>query len=178
MPYAIIPVIFGIQQLVEGGLWLGLSGRAAPTHALTTAYLLIANVLWPIYVPVAVRMIEPRKAHRWRLLIPTVAGAATGLFFLVALISNPAWAEIKGAHIKYHFPHPYPSIAFMAYFVATCFAPLMSSHRMVRLFGVILIGSSIAARLIYTTWFASVWCYFAALASCIVLLQFSSRRHA
>lgn len=32
--------------------------------------------------------------------------------------------------------------------------------------------------LIYTTWFASVWCYFAALASCIVLLQFSSRRHA
>lgn len=176
LPFALIPVIFGVQQLVEGGLWLGLLAGGATTHGLTVAYLLIANVIWPIFVPIAVALIEPFGSPRWKILLPVIAGVATGLFYLIALVSHPVWAEIMGAHVKYHFPHGYRTLAFAGYFIATCLAPLMSSHRMVRIFGAVLIGSSIVARLIYETWFASVWCYFAALASCIVYLQFATRR--
>jgi hypothetical protein len=30
LPYAAIPVLFGIQQCIEGGLWLTLPGAARP----------------------------------------------------------------------------------------------------------------------------------------------------
>jgi hypothetical protein len=165
-----------VQQLVEGGLWLGLPAQSPAAHALTIAYLAFATVLWPIYVPTAVWMLEPSRARRKMILFSMATGAAISLFFLIPLITQPVWAEIKGAHFKYHLPHPHHHIAFVFYFVAVGIAPLLSSHRMVRLFGVALIVSSIAARMMYTMWFHSVWCFFAALMSGIVLLHFLSRR--
>lgn len=176
LPYAAIPLIFGVQQLIEGGLWLGLPTQTSATHALAVAYLLLANLLWPIYIPVAVWLIEPDAVRRRRMLLPLAAGAATSLFFLVAMLAHPVSAAIKGAHIGYNLPHPHHAFAFASYAVATCITPLLSSYRMVRLFGGAIIVSSIAAYSIYAMWFASVWCFFAALASCVVLLHFSRRK--
>jgi uncharacterized protein DUF6629 len=175
-PYAAIPMIFGVQQLVEGSLWLGLPAQSSTTHVLTTVYLLFSNVLWPIYVPLAVCIIEPSVWRRKQIILPVIAGAATGIFFLVAIITHPVSATLKVTHIKYHLPHPHHAIAFTFYAVSTCLAPLLSSHKMVRLFGIVLIASMIAAYIIYSMWFASVWCFFAALTSGIVFLHFSGRR--
>lgn len=175
VPYAAIPMVFGAQQLVEGGLWLGLPAQTLTTHVLAITYLLFSNVLWPIYVPAAVWLIEPDASRRRGILLPMAAGAAVSLFFLAAMIANPVSASIKGAHIGYHLPHPHHEIAFAVYAVATCIAPLLSSHRMVRLFGVAIFVSMIAAYFIYSMWFASVWCFFAALTSVAVFLHFSHR---
>ena len=173
VPYATIPMIFGMQQLVEGGLWLALPAQTPATHLLAITYLLFSNVLWPIYVPVAVWLLETDPLRRQRILLPMAAGAATSIFFLVVIIVHPVSAMIKGAHIVYHLPHPHHEIAFTFYAIATCLAPLLSSHRMVRLFGGALFVSMIAAHFIYTMWFASVWCFFAALTSGVVFLHFS-----
>lgn len=178
MPFAAIPLIFGCQQLVEGLLWLALAAQAPQTHALTVSYLLFSNVLWPIYVPVAIWMIEPLAAPRRKIALPMAAGVATSVFFLAALVSQPASAAIMGMHIKYVLPHPHHTLAFAFYAAATCIAPLLSSLGTVRLFGIVLIGSMIASYLVYATWFASVWCFFAALVSGIVLLHFRGRRRA
>lgn len=80
LPYAAIPMIFGVQQLVEGGLWLALPAQTLTTHALAIAYLLLSNVLWPILVPVAVWLIEPDAVRRRRMLMPLAAGAAISIF--------------------------------------------------------------------------------------------------
>lgn len=175
LPYAAIPIIFGVQQLTEGGLWLALPTHHPATHALTILYLLFSNVLWPLYVPLAVWLIEPEPARR-RWFIPSIlAGAGTSLFFLIAIASQPVAATISGPHIDYLLPHPHQTIAFAFYALATCLAPLLSSYRMVRLLGIILIGSMIMAYLVYAMWFASVWCFFAALTSSIVFLHFARR---
>jgi len=176
VPYAVIPMGFGVQQLVEGGLWLGLPAQAPMTHVLTIIYLLFSNVLWPIYVPMAVWMIEPSAVRRKKIALSVAAGAATSVFFLIAIVTHTVSATIKGAHIEYSLPHSHETVAFIFYAVATCFAPLLSSYRMVRLLGVVIIASMIAAYIIYTMWFASVWCFFAALTSGIVFLHFSRRR--
>ena len=136
---------------------------------------MFSNVFWPIYVPLAVLMIEPSMAHRRRLLFPIVAGVGTGAFFLFALSMNPVSAEITGSHIHYDLPHSHDKIAFAFYAVATCLAPLLSSHPMVKLFGVALILSMAAAYASYAVWFASVWCFFAALLSVVVYLHFRRR---
>jgi hypothetical protein len=175
LPYAAIPLGFGVQQLAEGGLWLSLPAQTLTTHTLTMFYLLFSNVLWPIYIPAAVWLIEPSASRRRKMLLPLAAGAATSLFFLVAIIAHPVSATIKGAHIGYQLPHPHHEMVFAFYALATCIGPLLSSQRMVRLFGGAIIFSMIASHFIYAMWFASVWCFFAALTSGVVLLQFPRR---
>ena len=50
LPFALIPLLFGIKQLIEGGIWLTFS-RDAPMlrQILTVGYSLFSHVLWPIY---------------------------------------------------------------------------------------------------------------------------------
>jgi hypothetical protein len=175
VPYAAIPLLFAVQQLVEGGLWQNLPAQTCTTHALTIGYLLFSNVLWPVYVPAAVWLLEPRPGQRRKIAWAAAGGAAVAVFFVAAIITHPVTAAIKGMHIAYHIPHHHDAIAVAVYAVATCAAPLLSSHKMVRLFGIVLIGSMIIASILYLQWFASVWCFFAALLSVFVLLYFSGR---
>jgi hypothetical protein len=176
MPYASVPMIFGIQQFVEGALWLSLPAQTATTDGLKIVYLLFSHVLWPILLPVAVWLIEPSAARRKRMLFLLAAGAVTGLSFLFAIATNPVSVALKGAHISYQLPHPHDPIALAFYASATCLTPLLSSHKTVRLFGILLIASMIATYLAYVIWFASVWCFFAALTSSTVFLHFRRRR--
>jgi hypothetical protein len=107
----------------------------------------------------------------------TVAGGGVvSVFFLAAIITHPVTSAIKGMHIAYHIPHHYDAIAVAVYASATCLAPLLSSHKLVRLFGIALVGSMIIASILYLRWFASVWCLFAALLSALVLLHFTRSR--
>jgi hypothetical protein len=170
IPFAAIPIFFAIQQLIEGILWLALPAQSLSVHILTVGYLVFANILWPIYVPVAIWMIEPNQLHRKRLIVPLVAGALTTLFFIGALAMQSVSAAVIGSHIHYDFPHPHDKIAFAFYATATCLAPLLSSHKLVRWLGLTLIVSMIAAYIIYAAWFASIWCYFAALISAMIWL--------
>jgi uncharacterized membrane protein len=52
---------------------------------------------------------------------------------------------------------------------------LFSSHRIVRVFGIAALLSFLAAYAVYAKWFISVWCFFAAVLSAIVLLYFTNR---
>ena len=167
-------MIFGLQQLVEGCLWLALPVHAQITPALTVAYLLFSNVLWPLYVPLAVWSIEPLARRRRMMLIPAAAGAVIGLFFLTAIVIGPVSSAIEGMHVKYHLPHPFHAAAVGLYALAACLPPLLSSHKWVRMFGVALIISMAAAYAAYSHWFASVWCFLAALLSILVLVHFLS----
>ncbi len=172
LPFAAIPLFFAVQQLIEGALWLTLPAQTASVHILTLVYLVFANMLWPVYIPVAILLIEPTKLRRKRLLLPLVAGALTTLFFIRAIATQSVSSAINGSHIHYHFPHTHDKIAFAFYVVATCLAPLLSSYRVVQLIGVILVVSMVAAYIFYAVWFASVWCYFAAIISAVVCLHF------
>jgi hypothetical protein len=172
VPYAAIPVIFGVQQLVEGLLWRNLPAQDTTTHVLTIAYLLFSNVLWPIYVPLAVWLLEPRSARRRTIAWTVAGGSAVGLYFLAAIVPHPVTSAIKDMHIKYHIPHHHDAIAVTVYAAATCLAPLLSTHKMVRLFGIVLTASMTVAAIVYLRWFASVWCFFAAVISAMIYLHF------
>ena len=176
--YAAIPLLFGIQQIIEGALWLTLAERSSSQQCLTVGYLGFANILWPIYVPFAIWLMEPNAAHRNRLLLPLFAGVVTATFFTNAIATHPISAKIQQSHISYRLPHDNEEIMFAFYATATCLAPLLSSYKSVRLLGLVIIASMIVAYFFYTIWFASVWCYFAALISMIILLHFQSRHSA
>ena len=63
------------------------------------------------------------------------AGAATALFLGIAMLRQPVLSELQGGHIVYLFPHARVLVATTLYLLGACVAPLFSSHRSLRLFG-------------------------------------------
>ena len=63
LPFAATPLFFAVQQGIEGLLWLNLP--LAPDGHLSTAlafsYLVFAEAFWPVFVPIAVWLIEPSQ---------------------------------------------------------------------------------------------------------------------
>lgn len=172
-PYAMIPVLFGIQQLLEGALWLTFPDRAPALNTwLTHAYSFFSHVLWPIYVPLAALALEPARWRRRTLRAIALAGAAVGVYLLAMLIRLPITARVTGQHILYDSPHFYVLATMALYLVGTCASLMFSSHRRVVAFGIAAFASAVAAYAFYATWFISVWCFFAALLSVIVAWHF------
>ena len=178
LPYAAIPLLFGIQQLIEGALWLvqasDASGREAP---LTFSYSLFSHVLWPIYVPFAALLLEGVAWRRGWMVAFAAAGSAAGLYLLFNMLRFPIEARIVRGHIEYVSPHFYALLVMTGYLAGTCLSLLFSSHRYVVLFGVAALGSFIYSYVVYTRWLISVWCFFAAALSVLVLLHFVQGRN-
>ena len=79
---AAIPLLFAIQQLTEGVIWLTFRYEAPLLNTvMTQVYSFFSHVLWPIYVPMAVLLIEPLGWRRRVLLAYVVAGVTVGAFF-------------------------------------------------------------------------------------------------
>lgn len=173
IPYALIPLLFSAQQVVEGGLWLTFAGKGLHLNAsLTHIYQFFSHVLWPIYVPFAVRLLEPVRWRRTTVLVFAALGAGVGLYLFYFLLTDPTTAQVTGGHIDYISPHFYIGPVLAGYVLATCVSSLLSSHRAVQWFGVAVSTSLAAAALFYRTWFISVWCFFAAVISVVVLAHF------
>ena len=62
------------------------------------------------------------------------------------------------------------------YLLSTTVSPIFSTHRIVKIFGVLALLSFAAAYFFYAAWFISVWCFFAAILSVSVLLHLALRR--
>ncbi len=177
LPYAAIPMLFAIQQLIEGALWLTFPAKAPLLNIfLTYSYSVFSHVLWPMYIPVAVLLLEPTAWRRKVLVVIAVAGSVIGLYLLYFLIRLPIVAKVTGHHIAYISPHFYAIAAMGLYLLGTCISSLFSRHLFVRLFGLAALFSFMITYALYTSWFISVWCFFAALLSGIVLLHFLKQR--
>ena len=176
LPFALIPVLFGVQQLIEGAIWLTFPDRAPLLNSvLTIAYSFFSHVLWPVYVPIAILLLEPVVWRRRVLAAIAAAGAAVGVYLLYFLVTLPIVSQVQGRHIAYISPHYYLVVVMLLYVLGTCVSMLFSSHPRVRLFGVAAFAAYVVTYVFYTVWVISVWCFFAAALSVIVLLYFPRR---
>ena len=178
LPFALIPGLFGVQQLIEGGLWLTFPDNAPLANTvLTHLFSFFSHVLWPIYVPIAVLLLEPVAWRRKLLMVIAVAGAAVGLYLLYFLVTEPIVSEVVGRHISYQSPHFYIAAVMVLYVLATCVSSFVSTCKTIRWFGAATFVALLAAYVFYAFWFISVWCFFAAVLSLIVLVHFSHEPH-
>lgn len=126
-------------------------------------------------MPFAALLLEPVRWRRKFLVVLLAAGAAAGLYLLVNMFLFPIESRPVGGHIEYASPHFYVAAVMAGYFAGTCLSMLCSSHRLVNVFGAAALLSFGLSYLIYRQWFISVWCFFAAVLSVIVLLYFTNR---
>ena len=59
LAFAAIPLLFAIQQLSEGVIWLTFRYGAPQLHTVMTyVYSLFSHVLWPVFVPLGVTLVS------------------------------------------------------------------------------------------------------------------------
>jgi hypothetical protein len=171
--FALVPLFFGIQQLIEGLVWLSFSSSLAVLNTVSTyAFSFFAFVFWPVYVPFAVAAMETNVRRKRLLKFFQLTGLAVGGYFLYAQIADPVVSSVVEHHIVYHNPRFHEFSAILLYFAATIGSCLLSSRRVIRLFGIAVLVCAFFTSWFYYYSFVSVWCFFAAILSCIVLWYF------
>jgi hypothetical protein len=176
---ASLPLLLGAHQIDEAFVWWGLQGHtpASAGRAALWIYLLIALVVLPIGIPLAVRAIEPDRRLRY-LMVPFAAiGTIVGCYLLSEIVRGPIAAGIAPHHLAYSVPMAHGLIVTSLYVAAVCGALLLSSFRHVVIFGVLnLIAVAILARLTIDG-FASLWCAYAAVASAAIAAHMRWAKH-
>lgn len=66
IPFSIIPVLFSFQQLTEGILWLSLTTSQFNhlKEPATFTFLIFAQVIWPIWVPASIWLLEKNNLRK------------------------------------------------------------------------------------------------------------------
>jgi hypothetical protein len=168
-----IPALLGAHQFIEALVWLWLQGHVPRGigHVALWAYLLIAFVVLPVFVPLAVIAAEPARRRKQVMAPFALIGAVIAVTLLVAMVRGPVGVNLAPYHLSYGIRLPDGLVIVALYVVAVCGPLLMSGYRSVVLFGVVnLIAVVIIARLTISG-FASVWCGWAAVSSAAITLH-------
>ena len=168
-----IPALLGAHQFIEALVWLWLQGHVPRGigHVALWAYLLIAFVVLPVFVPLAVIAAEPARRRKQVMAPFALIGAVIAVTLLVAMVRGPVGVKLAPYHLSYGIRLSDGLVIVALYVVAVCGPLLMSGYRTVVLFGIVnLIAVVIIARLTISG-FASVWCGWAAVSSAAITLH-------
>lgn len=178
--FASLPVLFAVHQFIEGFVWLGLDGTLSPavTHAMGAAFMLYAQGLLPLLLPLSVLLFEPNAASRRRMLPFLVIGGFTTLYILWALTAYSVQVSVKGNSIVYVNPATDNTAVAVVYVIATCGSLFFSRIKDMIVFGAANLFILLTVMVVKRYAFTSLWCAYAAVASVIILAYFwTSNEH-
>jgi Family of unknown function (DUF6629) len=176
LPFAAIPLLFAIQQMIEGILWLAFYYNQVWIQSVATfLFSLFAYALWPVFIPFSVRLLEPLPSRKKILTVLQTIGGVVGLYLLYFVVRYPITCSIVNYSIQYADSIPFGFQMFWLYIVSGCGSCFVSSHKIINLFGILLVLSIVFTYRFYEISFVSVWCFCAAILSAIVYLYFVKR---
>jgi hypothetical protein len=177
-----IPIIFSIQQFVEGIVWLSLlhPSWARWQNGATFGFLVFAQMVWPVYVPLSMLLFEtnPKKKKIIRLL--AIFGFLFSAYIGFCLYQYPVLAVIDGHHIRYDLGFALSKQWYygLLYFLPTILTPIISSVKRLHWLGYLFLASYILARVLFRFFVISVWCFFGAVISIVIfgmIFKFNKR---
>ena len=172
IPFAAVPLLFGIQQIVEGVLWLSFRFDAPQLNlAMTYLFSMFSHVLWPMFVPFSIGLLEGVPWRRKTIRGFQGVGLLVGLYLLYMLVKFPV-ISVAAANIVYVSPHFYLVPVMLLYLAATCVGCFSSSDATIRLFGALSLFLFVLAYGFFTVALFSVRCFFAAVLSSIIYVHF------
>lgn len=175
LAFACIPFLFAFQQFSEGILWLSLTNTefAFLETFSTYTFLIFAQIIWPTWIPFSIMLLENVKKRKHILIIPLSIGLLLSIYLTFCFVFYDVGAEISEHHIKYNlnFPHieNYIWITGCFYMISTVASTFISSKKGMKILGAAILLSSILTHLFATNYFISIWCFFSAIISVLVL---------
>ncbi|TMV04770.1 hypothetical protein FGK63_16940 [Ruegeria sediminis] len=185
LPLASLPLVFGLQQVSEGVLWLSFDTAAGPSLAAALVFLFFAYWFWPFWVPMSSAMIETDPRRRRVFSGIAVLGFCLGALLFLPVLLGPDKLDIylMKHSIRYEnaqmFPNEGAKLAARLVYAAVICAPLIgSSLPQLRGFGYLILAS-VAAGLLFASYaFTSIWCFLAAVISAYIYVVLRAVRSA
>ena len=178
VPFALLPLLFGLHEFSQGFVWLGVEHMISPRAAemAEVFYVFYAKGLLQFWVPMAVWLLEPSGWRKSTLSLLTVLGGLMTLYALWALSLAPLNVYVESGSVVYNTPNTNHLWLAMGYILTTCGALILSRSIAIQLYGGLnLIGLSLV-YLIKPYAFTSVWCLYAAVLSGVLYFYFTERR--
>src|SRR5674476_1678373 len=178
--WALVPVLFGLQQAFEGRVWQEIdAGDVSAAVPFALGFHFFSHFLWLWWFPLCSYLVEPGQTSKIGKLRKRVIGgcaifgAFAGTLVYSEMLFHSEWMSVavREQSITYDFSFPYRSpihlpITPAALYALTILVPLLfSSHRLITNFGVPVILSMVLASETYSYAYVSVWCFFAAMLS-------------
>jgi hypothetical protein len=172
--FAALPTLFAVHQFIEGFVWLGLDGILSPavTRDMGAAFMLYAQGLLPLLLPLSVFLFEPDGKGRRRMLPFLIIGGGTTLYILWALTAYPLEIYVRGNSIVYINQATNNTAVAIFYVIATCGSLFFSNVRAMVVFGAANLIILLVVIEVKRYAFTSLWCAYAAVASLIILAYF------
>ncbi len=170
LAFASIPLLFGIQQIIEGVLWLSF-GYPTLNIIMTYAYSMFSHVFWPFFLPLSILLLEKDKVRKIILWLFFGVGSAVALYLLYFIVDNTVTSHTVNHSIAYVSPGLYPLWVTTFYVVVTCGSAILSKYKIINLFGIVLFISFFVAGYFFNETFFSVWCFISAILSIFVYLH-------
>jgi len=164
-----IPLMFGIQQLFEGVVWVTQGRPEYAQYNMIGCYgfLFFAFFAWPIWTPFALQRIETDEKRKRMIFGLMMAGAVVSTLLAWGVIMLGVHPTITCNHIEYigQWPTIF-EIPLTAWYCLATLAPFfIMKKRMFHIIGLLGVLSVVITIMAYYQWFTSVWCFFAAILS-------------
>ena len=167
--FAATPLIFAVQQFAEGILWVTLPDPACASvqHVITHLFLFFAQIVWPIWVPVAVLLLEQEETRKKMQKALVGVGILVSGYLGYCMLSYHVQAKIIGYHVTYQqdFPAAFRNYIGALYVIVTVAPPFFSHIKKIWLLGLTTFISYIVTTIFYDNYLVSVWCFFASVIS-------------
>ena len=170
LPVALMPLFAGLQQFMEGNVWLGVNG-GDPVTILWGAmgFIFFTWFMWPIWIPISIYVLEPPDSPRKKLFLAFSAiGILLGLLLYVPHVINPEWVQVNQDSLAYEgtmlLDYLMPRwVTYFIYLFLIIVPPLMSRYLHVRYFGLTIIAVVIVDVMLLRYAYISFFCLLAGL---------------
>jgi len=168
-----LPLLLGAHQIDESLVWWSLQGHVSASVGRTAMwiYLVIALLVVPVLVPLAILRLESTRRRRWMIAPFVVLGLGVAGVLLEAMVRGPVTVKMGSYHLAYSIGLRHGIVVVGLYVVATCGALLLSSYRHIVVFGLANLAAVVVLARLTADGFASLWCFYAAIASGAIWLH-------
>jgi hypothetical protein len=170
--FASIPLIFGIQQIAEGFVWVSLQKPDLLVLQYISTYLFLCTALliWPVMTAASCLLMEENTRKRKILRILLIMGFALALYYACSLIFFKFTPQIVNCHIMYkgNFPSALANPALLVYIIVTLTPLFISGIKGMRWLGICMLLGCAVTFIFYIKNLTSVWCFFAAIISVLI----------
>lgn len=163
-PLAALPFLFGLQQAMEGMVWLA-NGNSAEVERYSLAYMFFSWMAWPTWVPFSAYFIETQRRKPLYLVLAIIGGMLGAMQYL-PYFAHDGWltTQILPHVIVYEGKELFDYIigrdmTYSIYVAVVVGSLLLSSDVNVRIFGVLVATVMVVTYLFFSYAYISVFCF-------------------
>ena len=170
--FALIPVLFGIQQFFEGWVWVSLQTGGYENIGLISKYgfLVFAQLVWPVWIPLSAYYPERNSKRKKMIVFSLALGIFLALLLGYRMIEYDVTASIQDKHIFYQIGH-FKSTNWWSgifYLLPALFPFIFSSDKRINILGYLMLLMFAVSKVFYLRYMISTWCFFAAVLSAYI----------